>query len=208
MPDAEDASGRLIGKWSWMIATPSQLRAIIAPVTSASAAQALDDTSHVTVSAAGTNFLFSKTDGTLTSVERGGQTFPLRNGPTLSVGTANLTSFAGAQSDNDYLITAQYAGNLQQVEWQVLGNGWLRLSYQYSLNGNYAYSLRLFTPTNGSSPQSAAMNFPAHDISFLHGIAPIGDKFLSAANLGPQGQQHVLSGSYQATLYFRFGQRD
>jgi len=36
-----------------------------------------------------------------------------------------------------------------------------------------------------------AMTFPEHDISFLHGIAPIGDKFLAPAELGPQGQKHA-----------------
>jgi hypothetical protein len=49
------------------------------------------------------------------------------------------------------------------------------------------------------------MTFPARDISFLHGIAPIGDKFLGPASLGPEGQQHALSGAFQATLHFHFG---
>jgi beta-galactosidase/beta-glucuronidase len=290
--DAEDATGRLIGKWSWMVATPSQLRSSVVPTTSSAAAVAVDDTTQVTVSAAGTSYRFSKSNGTLTSVIRDGKTFALRNGPTLSAGTATLTSFAAVQSGNDVSISAQYTGDLQQVEWLVLGNGWLRLSYQYSMNGSYDYYgvdfdcpvaqvqgaewlglgpsrvwknrmrgnwhdlwyrakndaitgqrwdypefkgyfaevawarltttegpidimmdspgmfLRLFTPTNGSNAQAAVMTFPAHEISFLQGIAPIGDKFLAPANLGPQGQQHQLNGAYQATIYFRFGQSD
>lgn len=290
--DAEDATGRLIGKWSWMIATPSQLRTGIVPTTSLAAAVATDDGSGVTVSAAGTTYQFSKTDGTLASVVRDGRTFALSNGPTLSVGTATLVSFSGSQSGNDYSITATYSGDLRQVEWLVLGNGWLRLAYQYSLNGTYDYFgvdfdcplaqvqgaewlglgpsrvwknrmrgnwhdlwyrakndaitgqrwdypefkgyfadvawarlttsegpidvvmdspgifLRLFRPANGSSPQTAVAAFPSHDISFLHGIAPMGEKFLPPARLGPQGQQHVLDGAYEASLYFRFGQSD
>jgi hypothetical protein len=65
--------------------------------------------------------------------------------------------------------------------------------------------LRLFTPRNGPNPQHATMSFPAHDISILHGIAPIGDKFTDPAMLGPQGAQHQLDGTFSATMYFRFG---
>ncbi len=65
--------------------------------------------------------------------------------------------------------------------------------------------LRLFTPRNGVAPQSAAMRFPAQDISFLQGIAPIGDKFLAPEALGPQGQPHALSGEpIEGRLFFRF----
>lgn len=66
--------------------------------------------------------------------------------------------------------------------------------------------LRLFTPANGTGPQTAVAAFPGHDISFMHGISPIGDKFLAASALGPQGQQHALTGQpVEATLFFRFG---
>lgn len=72
--------------------------------------------------------------------------------------------------------------------------------------GSRGLFLRLFTPKNGPSPRTAAMTFPAHDISFLHGIAPIGDKFLAPAALGPEGAQNAANGEFKATLYFHFGQ--
>jgi hypothetical protein len=286
--DATDASGRLIGKWSWMLQTAAELRAGIVPGTSATTAVATDGGTTVTVTAAGTAYTFLKASGALTSVTAGGRTFPLRNGPTPSVGTATLASFASAPDGNDHTVTATYTGGMDEVAWRVMGNGWIRLSYRYSVSGTAPYLgvdfdcteeevtsvdwlgrgpsrvwknrmrgpwhdlwrrtkndaitgqrwlypefkgyfadvhfarihsnagtidvvmdapdlfLRLYTPTNGVSPQTASMAFPPGDISFLHGISPIGDKFLAAADLGPEGQLHTNPGTLSATLYFRF----
>ncbi len=65
--------------------------------------------------------------------------------------------------------------------------------------------LRLFTPRNGPEPKSAEMLFPKGDISFLDGIAPIGNKFHSANATGPQGAPNDAKGDYQHTVYFYFG---
>jgi hypothetical protein len=272
-----------------MIQTPSELRASIVPGTSTAAAVATDSGTQVIVNAAGVAYAFSKTTGALTSVSAGGRTFPLRNGPTPSVGTATLASFTSAQDGTDTVVTATFTGGLDEVAWRVLGNGWLRLSYRYSLSGTFPYFgidfdcaesevtsvdwlgrgptrvwknrmrgpwhdlwqrpkndaitgqrwdypefkgyfadvsfarihtsagpidivmdlaglfLRLYTPANGPSPQNAAMTFPPRDISFLHGIAPIGDKFLAPADTGPEGAAHSVKGAHAGTIYFRFG---
>jgi len=65
--------------------------------------------------------------------------------------------------------------------------------------------LRLLTPVEPNSPQTAAMTYPKGDISFLDGIPPIGNKFQSPANEGPEGAQNTASGDYSRTLYFLFG---
>ncbi|MCC5929610.1 MAG: glycoside hydrolase family 2 [Cyclobacteriaceae bacterium] len=54
--------------------------------------------------------------------------------------------------------------------------------------------LKMFTP---DKPQGATNDFtdgvfPAGDISFLHGISPIGTKFKRASQLGPQGQKNLV----------------
>ena len=68
--------------------------------------------------------------------------------------------------------------------------------------------LRLYTPRDGVDPQTASAAFPEQDISFLHGISAIGDKFLTAAELGPQGELHALSGTYEGSIYLHFGDTD
>jgi hypothetical protein len=288
MLDATDSTGTLIGRWSWMIPTPSQVRKLVVTAMSTGAAVAVDAGPTVSVTASGASYTFNKASGQLSGVTVGGAPFSLRNGPALSVGTATLQSFSGAQEGNDYLVRATYSGDMRQVLWRVMGNGWLALTYRYSLKGSYEHHgvsfsypeaqvrsvqwlgkgpyrvwknrmkgpwhdlwqrdrndgitgqnwiypefkgsfadlywarlqttegrisfvvdspdifLRLYTPQNGVSPQTAAAVFPAQDISFLHGIPAIGDKFLPAAATGPQGQPHALDGIYEGTLYFHF----
>ncbi|HLP02400.1 MAG TPA: glycoside hydrolase family 2 TIM barrel-domain containing protein [Opitutaceae bacterium] len=68
--------------------------------------------------------------------------------------------------------------------------------------------LRLFTPAEGVDPKSTHVEFPPGDLSIMHGIAPIGTKFHTAAEHGPQGApnfglRHGLTTS--GTVWFRFG---
>ncbi len=73
--------------------------------------------------------------------------------------------------------------------------------------------LRLFTP---AQPEDASQNphftrvpFPPGDLSFLHGITPIGTKFHPASAHGPAGMKNMVprhGRTYRATVYFRFGE--
>lgn len=65
--------------------------------------------------------------------------------------------------------------------------------------------LRLFTPRFPAAAGFATAPFPAGDISFLHGIPAIGNKFQPASSLGPSGARNRAGGDYSGTLYFFFG---
>jgi hypothetical protein len=64
--------------------------------------------------------------------------------------------------------------------------------------------LRLYTPSFDDA-QNATAAFPPGDISILHGIAPIGMKFIPAGRLGPQSERHLAEGEFSGALYFFFG---
>jgi hypothetical protein len=64
--------------------------------------------------------------------------------------------------------------------------------------------LRLYTPKTEADPVSARMLMPSGDISLLHAITPIGNKFHKAADTGPMGQRNQAAGVYQGELYFQF----
>jgi hypothetical protein len=65
--------------------------------------------------------------------------------------------------------------------------------------------LRLFSPANGPDPQTATAPYPPGDVSFLDGIAPIGNKFHAAAALGPQSQPNPAApAGYHRSIYFKF----
>ncbi len=69
--------------------------------------------------------------------------------------------------------------------------------------------LRLFTPQAPKETFNVAPAFPSGDISFMHGITPIGAKGQKAENLGPMGKKNMYFDYWNArpkemTLWFDF----
>jgi hypothetical protein len=69
--------------------------------------------------------------------------------------------------------------------------------------------LRMFTPETPKKPYNTAPPFPSGDISFMHGIPPIGTKSQVPENMGPMGKKNMFY-TYgntlckKMTLYFDF----
>ncbi|MBV5315317.1 MAG: hypothetical protein JZU47_18580 [Prolixibacteraceae bacterium] len=70
--------------------------------------------------------------------------------------------------------------------------------------------LRLYTPEKpkGASNDNTSPEFPAGQISFLHGINPIGTKFTKAETLGPMSQPNMFLYEKYITLYFDFNKHE
>src|SRR5204863_5387541 len=101
--DAADPAGTALGRWTWMIASPTQMRQTIVVRSNSDAAPvAVDAGGTLTVKAGPASDTFDKASGKLAGVTSNGRTFSLRNGPGLSVGTATLTGFSGAPDGDDY----------------------------------------------------------------------------------------------------------
>lgn len=70
--------------------------------------------------------------------------------------------------------------------------------------------LKLFTPKEPAKPEKAAMVYPEGDLSFLHIINGIGDKFLEPEKLGPQStpvlfnKERLQHGKLKLQLSFDF----
>jgi len=64
--------------------------------------------------------------------------------------------------------------------------------------------LRLFTPATGPDAQNAVVAYPAGGISFLDGIAPVGNKFHGVSALGPESAPNPGAGDYHRSVYFHF----
>lgn len=62
--------------------------------------------------------------------------------------------------------------------------------------------LRVGTPR--ISHENTTVEFPAGDLSWLHAIAPIGEKFTPTEALGPSAAWTTASGEYQGSLTFTF----
>ncbi|WP_238596594.1 glycoside hydrolase family 2 TIM barrel-domain containing protein [Abditibacterium utsteinense] len=65
--------------------------------------------------------------------------------------------------------------------------------------------LRLYTPRNGPDPRGSQAAFPGGDISWMDGIAPIGNKFHEAEVNGPQSGPNEAKGDYAHTIHLFFG---
>lgn len=110
-------------------------------------------------------------------------------------------------ADWDY---PEFKGHHADLYWAVLQTRELPITVVSDTEDLF---LRVFTPRNGVDAQFTAVAFPEGDLSFLHGIAPIGTKFAKAEAHGPESQLNEaagdnptqLMGGYTATLFFSFG---
>jgi hypothetical protein len=57
---------------------------------------------------------------------------------------------------------------------------------------------------NGPDPKNLTITPIEGDLSFLHAIAPIGNKFHKASDVGPSGQLTTAHGTYKGQLKFQF----
>jgi hypothetical protein len=294
---AADAHGREIYTWSWVIpgATAVAQRLV---QSSPGSATGVENNDVIIMKAKGTETRIDRTTGQLASVYKNGTSISLQNGPRLVSGEATLTEIKEFADGNDYVVVANYAGNLRSIRWRMQPGGWLRLDYAYQFPGHTemdylgvtfdypedhvtglrwlgkgpyrvwknrlkgtefdvwhkAYNdaitgyrweypefkgfhgnvywailetkempitmvfatedlfLRVLTPKEPEgeffNPMTTHVDFPAGDLSFLHGIAPIGTKFHKASELGPAGQPNLvprLGQTFEGTVYFYFG---
>jgi hypothetical protein len=101
----------------------------------------------------------------------------------------------------------EFKGYFAGLRWLRLTTGQGPITVATPTPGLYH---RLYTPKLGTDAGSVesrrvAVPYPEGDISFLHAIPPIGNKFAEADKTGPQGQPTPANGKFEATLYFQFG---
>lgn len=294
---ATDPHGREIYTWSWMIPEPVVVAERIIDSGLGRAEGSVQDGTMI-LRANGAEVCIDLDTGLLQRITRDGNLVPLTNGPRLVEGIAKAREINHYADGADYVVEADYDGNMQSIRWRLLPSGWLRLDYAYRFRrqnlldylgvtfdypedqvtgirwlGRGPYRvwknrlkgaefnvwqkdyndaitghqweypefkgfhddvywtiletktlpitfvvatedlfLRLFTPKEpeGSTfdPLFTHVEFPPGDLSFLHGIVPIGSKFHPPQELGPAGQPNTvprLGHTYEGTIYFYFG---
>jgi hypothetical protein len=99
----------------------------------------------------------------------------------------------------------EFKGFHGDIYWAKLQTAAAPLTIVFAEDNLY---LRLFTPGEGPDPRTTHVDFPPGDISFLHGIAPIGTKFHTADEHGPAGRANLVrrhGGHYTGRVYFHSG---
>jgi beta-galactosidase/beta-glucuronidase len=80
---------------------------------------------------------FSKKTGELTKVEKDDRSISIGKGPRPIDGDSKLTELNYWRKKDDIFVEAKYEGSLDYAKWKIYPSGWVRLDYQYELNGRF-----------------------------------------------------------------------
>jgi hypothetical protein len=84
---------------------------------------------------------FSKKTGKLVGLKNDkSASLSFKNGPVMVSGNATFTSLKHFKEGDNYIVESTYSGDLQSVRWVMQPNGWLKMTYQYKLNGKYPFT--------------------------------------------------------------------
>lgn len=130
-----------IYRWVWKIKSNKQLLNDIVKEDNAAAVSVTEVDSLLTLKAAGISVSFDKTNGKLVKLANDNSAaLSFGNGPVMVSGNATFTGIKHFKEGNAYIVEAAYTGDLKWVRWKMQPNGWLEMSYEYSLNGDYPFA--------------------------------------------------------------------
>jgi len=132
---ATDMQNREIYTWSWMIPEPKELAKNLVH-SSTGKASGTEKNGMIVLMANGIEVKIDVTTGQLYSATCNGTVISLSKGPRLVSGEATLKDIKHYPDGNDYVVEANYDGNLKKIHWRMLPNGWLQLNYAYYFGGH------------------------------------------------------------------------
>ncbi|UOG73279.1 glycoside hydrolase family 2 [Hymenobacter tibetensis] len=144
---AFDPQKNLVYKWTWKTGDNTRLLRNILPGTEKQPTVAATETdSTLTLQAAGITVSFNKKTGEIQDVKgNSGDKLSFGKGPVLVSGNATFTSLKRRTEPDGEVVEMSYQGDLKSVRWKMDGNGWLRLDYEYAVNGDLPFTGISFT---------------------------------------------------------------
>ncbi len=133
----DDPGGRELWTWVWPLREISKQGLPVER--DESPASFVEDDHAIRVTAGEVSLAFSKADGTLAEVRRGGELLPLSKGPWPGSGDAELTELKARQNGPRVEVEARYEGALVEVKWEVHATGLLRCDYRYRAEGELEF---------------------------------------------------------------------
>ncbi len=107
-------------------------------------AAAVEYTAHdglMTLKASGISVSFSEKNGTIRSVRNDfGLPLPFSDGPFLVSGEAELAGFSHHADGDSHVLEMNYTGNLKKVIWTMYPSGWLKMDYEYFVEGKQLFA--------------------------------------------------------------------
>ncbi len=128
-------------RWVWKAKTNSQLLEGVMLAAAKEGVNVTDTDSLVTLKASGISVSFNKKTGKLAGLANDySAKISFNNGPVLVSGNAEFTGLKHFKEGDNYVVQSSYSGDLKAVRWKMQPNGWLEMSYEYSLNGSYPFA--------------------------------------------------------------------
>lgn len=133
---ATDAGKKEIYTWSWMISKKFPLPDYLLRKHETGIFASETDSTY-RISTYETEAVFYK-NGLLKSVRNPhtNQAVSLKNGPVLISSKSRFVRSTLYKSGENYIVEAEYKGNLKKIKWTVFPVGGLKLDYEYSLPGD------------------------------------------------------------------------
>lgn len=142
---AYDPAKNLVYQWSFPTGSNDKLLAgVLTPAKGP--VEVLEQDSLLTLKAGGIQVSFSRKTGQIAEVKgNNGDNLSFGGGPVLVAGNASFTGLTHRASKEGEVVEMRYTGDLQYARWTMAGNGWLRLDYAYTLQGDYPFTGISFT---------------------------------------------------------------
>jgi hypothetical protein len=144
---AYDPQKNLVYKWSWKTGDNTRLlRNILPGKEKQPAVVATETDSTLTLQAAGITVSFNKKTGEIQDVKgNSGDKLSFGKGPVLVSGNATFTGMKHRTEADGEVVEMSYQGDLKSMRYKMDGNGWLRLDYEYAVQGDLPFTGISFT---------------------------------------------------------------
>ena len=133
--------GKEVMSWSWKIGNQEDgINGLISARGEEDEVAVEESDSTISLGAGATKVVIHKSTGLLEKVEYSlGLNPSLSNGPVLVRGEAKLAGFRHYPEPDGHTAEAEYNGALKYIKWKMYNTGWLRLDYEYSLEGKHPF---------------------------------------------------------------------
>lgn len=142
---AYDPAKNLLYKWCWTIRSPGQLLTGILSLTDKDSTVAIETDSTLQLKAGGITVGFNRQGRVIQVTGNHGDKMSFGNGPLMVGGKAGFKSSRHYREADGMVNEVQYEGDLKSVRWKMYNSGWLAMTYEYTLNGQYPFAGISFT---------------------------------------------------------------
>lgn len=136
---AYDPTDREIWTWSWDVRPLEHYREqfVRKAASDGGRVKATAQAGKVSLEVGDLSFAFDPNNAALADIRVKGKPISFGGGPTVIGGKAKPVKVRGVQNGDNIVIEVAYDGDLKSARWTVCPSGWVRLEYEYELEGQF-----------------------------------------------------------------------